>query len=64
MVGFHNKIIYTEGDNPWCKTCVNGERVVGEDLLKDGAYVCYCGGIPTNDNCDHYRVNPRPRETK
>ena len=54
MVGFHNKRIYTEGDNPWCKTCLNGERIVGEKIFKDGAYVCYCGGIPDNDRCSGY----------
>lgn len=55
MVGFHNKSIYTEDDNPWCKTCLNAEKIVGEDLLKDGAYVCYCTGpAPTNDVCTHY----------
>lgn len=57
MAGFHNKRIYTEGDNPWCKTCINGERIVGESLLKNGAYLCYCGGIPTHDKCDYYTPN-------
>jgi len=54
MAGFHNKRIYTEGDNPWCKTCLHGERIVGEKLLKNGAYVCYCGSIPIKEKCDGY----------
>lgn len=56
MSGHHNMRIYTEGDNPWCKTCLYGERIVGEKVFKDGAYVCYCGGIPTNTKCDSYRA--------
>jgi hypothetical protein len=59
VVGIHNKRIYTEGDNPWCKTCINGEKIVGEDLLKSGAYICYCDGIPTKEKCDNYQKDKR-----
>lgn len=54
MAGFHAIRIYTEGDNPWCKTCLNGEKIIGVSLLKDGAYVCYDKGIPTTKGCDNY----------
>ena len=54
MVGIHNVKIYTVGDNPWCETCLNGEKVVGDRMFKDGAYVCHCGGIPTEEKCDYY----------
>lgn len=59
MVGIHNKRIYTEGDNPWCKTCINGERVVGKEVFKAGAYICFCGGIPTKEKCDNYQKDRR-----
>ena len=54
MAGFHNIKIYTEGDNPWCKTCLNGEKIIGTSLLKDGAYICYCKGIPIASGCNNY----------
>jgi len=56
MSGHHNMKIYTEDDNPWCKTCLNGERIVGEKIFKGGAYVCYCGGIPVAAKCDNYQA--------
>lgn len=54
MVGFHSVRIYTKGDNPWCETCINGEKITGETIFKDGAVVCFCGAIPTNWSCENY----------
>jgi hypothetical protein len=61
MVGIHGVKIYTEGDNPWCETCLNGERIVGEFLYKEGAYICHCKSIPTEEGCTEY-VEKKPEE--
>lgn len=54
MAGFHNTRIYTKGDNPWCEGCMNGEKIKGSRIFKEGAVVCFCGAIPTNVRCDCY----------
>ncbi len=56
MSGHHNLRIYTADDSGavWCKDCLNGEYIVGSRVFEEGAYVCYCGGIPTKEKCGDY----------
>ncbi len=54
MAGFHNIRIYTIEDNRWCKSCWNGEYIVGNFVFTEGAYVCHCGAVPTKQKCSKY----------
>jgi hypothetical protein len=54
MTGFHNMKIYTVDDNPWCKTCLYGEKIIGTQIFSNGGYICHCGAIPTRDSCINY----------
>ncbi len=54
MAGFHRTRIYTLDDNPWCVTCMNGERVRGTGVFTDGAVVCFAGEVPCEQGCDQY----------
>ena len=63
MSGHHNLRIYTEDDNPWCKNCLNSERIVGDFVFAHGAYICFCDGVPTKDRCKGYIKRKNKRET-
>lgn len=56
MSGHHSIRIYTSDDPGavWCKNCLNGEYIVGTYNFREGAYVCYCDGIPTKNKCGNY----------
>jgi hypothetical protein len=54
MTGLHNIRAYTVDDNPWCDTCLNGEKITGTRIFKEGGYICLCSCIPTEGKCDGY----------
>lgn len=64
MAGHHNIHIYTIDDNPYCRECVNGEKVIGEKSLKEGAYVCWCDCIPTSHGCGCFGPDRKPIELR
>lgn len=64
MAGLHGKSIYTEGDNPWCKTCINSEHITGECLLEGGAYLCLANAIPVKEGCLVYVEETNTQATR
>lgn len=64
MGGYHNIRIYTIGDNPWCESCINGEKIQGNGNFKTGACICHCGGVPTKKICTKYMRRIKPMITQ
>jgi len=65
MSGHHNITIYTEGDNPWCKDCLNGDFMKSASTFKDGGWICWGENAnPTKKGCPGFKKAKKKKSIK